>query len=145
MGGVQYFRCKANHGLFVTADSVQVYTGPPVVSPFSTKTFSGKSNAMDQKEWLRTASPAPPASPRLAPKMPRTHSEIAAKRTPESFIDERVLVHSTGAENGAMGVIKYIGAVDGEEGTWVGVELDNPVGKHSGELNVSCLPLGWFG
>ena len=88
---------------------------------------------MDQKEWLRTASPA---SPRLAPKMPRSTSEIAAKRTPESLIDERVLVHSTGAENGAMGVVKYIGPVDGEEGTWVGIELDNPVGKHSGELNV---------
>ena len=33
------------------------------------------------------------------------------------------------------GVTKYVGSVEGNSGNWVGLELDEPLGKHDGTIN----------
>ncbi|GLD95313.1 hypothetical protein PINS_up003957 [Pythium insidiosum] len=37
--------------------------------------------------------------------------------------------------SGKSGIVRYVGEVDGLAGDWVGIELDKPEGKHSGDLN----------
>ncbi|KAJ0412797.1 hypothetical protein ATCC90586_002427 [Pythium insidiosum] len=37
--------------------------------------------------------------------------------------------------SGKTGVVRYVGEVDDLAGEWVGIELDKPEGKHSGDLN----------
>ena len=39
-------------------------------------------------------------------------------------------------EGNQLGVVRYLGATDFEEGTWVGVEYTAPVGKNDGEVKV---------
>jgi dynactin complex subunit len=47
-------------------------------------------------------------------------------------LDQRV--HSTNDPR-RIGTVKYIGAVEGHPGTWVGVDWDNGEAKHDGSLN----------
>ena len=43
-------------------------------------------------------------------------------------------VHSAGDPR-RIGTVKYVGAVQGFSGTWVGVDWDNGDGKHDGSIN----------
>ncbi|KZS89988.1 RNI-like protein, partial [Sistotremastrum niveocremeum HHB9708] len=41
--------------------------------------------------------------------------------------------------NGSLGTVRYVGAVEGTTGTWLGVEWDDPArGKHSGKEYFTC-------
>ena len=52
VGMVTYFRCRANYGVFVLAETLQPPYLSTGVSPFSTKTMHGTAEAMDRQEWL---------------------------------------------------------------------------------------------
>ena len=61
---------------------------------------------------------------------------------PRVRVGDRVRVVKTGSE----GFARYVGAIDGlPSGLWVGVDLDEPVGKNDGEVKGSrlfvCAPL----
>ncbi|KAF5936840.1 hypothetical protein HYC85_024346 [Camellia sinensis] len=53
-------------------------------------------------------------------------------KTPEFKLGQRV--HS-GGDCRRIGTVKYVGAVEGYSGCWVGVDWDNGDGKHDGSIN----------
>ena len=36
------------------------------------------------------------------------------------------------------GVLRYVGGIEGKDGQYCGVELDEPVGKHGGTFQGNC-------
>jgi hypothetical protein len=57
---------------------------------------------------------------------------------PDVEVNSHVSVHVTriGGNVHVGGRVRYIGGIEGKEGTWVGVELDDPkFGKNSGEVD----------
>lgn len=45
---------------------------------------------------------------------------------------DKVLINKKELE-GAKGVIQFIGSLEGREGTYIGVELESPLGSHDGK------------
>ncbi|KAM3716150.1 AP-1 complex subunit [Dirofilaria immitis] len=68
---------------------------------------------------------------------------IQEEETPQGFFEDHglglivmLIVGDRIEAGGNRGVIKYIGAVDGYDGEWIGIDWDNPErGKHDGFLN----------
>ncbi|GMP52784.1 hypothetical protein CsSME_00018480 [Camellia sinensis var. sinensis] len=56
-------------------------------------------------------------------------------KMPEFKLGERV--HSAG-DCRRIGIVKYVGAVEGYSGCWVGIDWDNGDGKHDGSINGVC-------
>ena len=52
---------------------------------------------------------------------------------------ERVLVQVPGQETSVMATVRYLGQTDFDEGTWIGVEYNMPIGKNDGEVKVGSL------
>lgn len=53
----------------------------------------------------------------------------------EFRVGQRVTTSNTEKAARHGGVVKYVGPVEGHEGTWVGVDWDDGRGRHNGTVN----------
>ncbi|CAF3213529.1 unnamed protein product [Rotaria socialis] len=120
IGGIRYFTCPPNRGIFIQPSSLQRLTPVPY-SPERERRFRPINFPI-----LDTAS----VTSRVDTGLKRENS--ADGRTSEHFrIDDRVFLSKN-----RIGTIKYIGPTSLGSGTWYGVELDLPDGLHDGFLSV---------
>ncbi|CAM4812542.1 unnamed protein product [Rotaria magnacalcarata] len=120
IGGIRYFTCPPNRGIFIQPSSLQRLTPVPY-SPERERRFRPINFPI-----LDTSS----VTSRVDTGLKRENS--ADGRTLEHFrIDDRVFLSKN-----RIGTIKYIGPTSLGSGTWYGVELDLPDGLHDGFLSV---------
>lgn len=102
VGGVEYFECKEDHGMFAPITMVKKY----------------------DPDYL-LLSPSPPSSPVQA-------EESCSPDSSAMFglrLGEKVIVAGQ-----KTGFVRYRGPTKFSPGTWVGVELEEPVGKNDGSV-----------
>ncbi len=90
--------------------------------------------AHDVCVWTRALAVAPPLA-----FAPDSRSESQAVHKPLHFLmlPMRALLWVQVTRTGDYGVVRYVGPTTFAVGTWVGIELDNAVGKHDGEVRRS--------
>ncbi|XP_020620574.1 CAP-Gly domain-containing linker protein 3-like [Orbicella faveolata] len=130
VGGVVYFQCPPKHGIFAPlskitkADSIQKQQTPSnsriaqaQVSQSSSRASSRSNSRPNSRPSSRSNSPAPSSR---------------VNGTDESLgfqIGDNVMV--AGQKNG---VVRFIGRTQFASGMWLGIELDQPVGKNDGSV-----------
>jgi len=63
---------------------------------------------------------------------PKPHQiKLATIPNPDISVGRRVILPT---KNNAPGVIQFLGETEFAKGIWVGIELDNPVGKNNGKV-----------
>ncbi len=67
------------------------------------------------------------------------HINACSKANEDFGVGERVLVQMQGVEGNQLGTVRYVGATEFEEGTWIGIEFAVPVGKNDGEVKVCII------
>ncbi|CAF3770324.1 unnamed protein product [Rotaria magnacalcarata] len=105
-GGIRYFETDANRGLFCRRDAVQRLS----------------LNGASQRNSVYT--------PSILPTIEETNN--ATNHPPSTVnleLDDRVVIRGT-----KYGTLKYIGKFHLENGTWCGIKLDDPSGKHDGKV-----------
>lgn len=110
VGGVQYFECAPNHGLFTRPQKLRLIRDA-VSSPARQRAASHEAEPQG---------PAPNRSPILDLKLLREKLKLG----------DRVLVG--GAKEGFL---RYLGPTEFAKGVWAGVELEDPMGKNDGAVS----------
>ncbi|CAF0920095.1 unnamed protein product [Rotaria sp. Silwood1] len=120
IGGIRYFTCPPNRGIFVQPSSLQKLTPVPQ-SPERERRFRPINFPT-----VNTSS----ITSRVDTGLKRDNS--ADSRSVEQYhVNDRVLLSKN-----RCGTIKYIGPTSLGSGVWYGIELDLPDGLHDGFLSV---------
>ncbi|KAK7487524.1 hypothetical protein BaRGS_00021226 [Batillaria attramentaria] len=138
VNSVQYFTCKAKHGVFAPLSRIQKLGDRRFSSNESLDTISwgAVSERLDRKVQAGTTrSKTPTKSPKMG---------VSITRTPGSRQNFTLEVGMSVLCNNELGTIRYIGPTDFGDGTWLGVELRTPKGKNDGSVQgkryFSCKP-----
>ena len=110
VGGVQYFECAPNHGLFTRLQKLTLI-GP---KPFQVQRPPGGN----------VQQPVPPQS-----SQPTDASQLKALRE-KLKIGDHVLVGGV-----KEGILRFLGPTEFAKGVWAGVELSDPLGKNDGAVS----------
>lgn len=114
VGGIQYFKCAPNHGLFTRPQKLKlIRRGNLAPSPRQQRGTSQEAESSPQ-------GPAPNQSPVMDLKLLREKLKLG----------DRVLVG--GAKEGFL---RYLGPTEFAKGIWAGVELEDPMGKNDGAVS----------
>ena len=166
VAGVEYFRCKPLHGVFVRPNKCEILTdeaasqlgkapATPAANPSrvqrtprstTKKAASTPRSSIPSRpsSSLRSSRPGSatrttkPSTPRTK-NTPRSSRGVSRNETPLKASKQPKGVQGFGIgckvlAGGQMGVVKYIGAIDVDEGVFIGVELSEPVGKNDGSV-----------
>eukprot|EP00930_Biecheleria_cincta_P065222 TRINITY_DN50938_c0_g1_i1.p1 TRINITY_DN50938_c0_g1~~TRINITY_DN50938_c0_g1_i1.p1 ORF type:complete len:322 (+),score=61.81 TRINITY_DN50938_c0_g1_i1:22-966(+) len=107
VNGVQYFKCKANHGVFIRPTAV-----------------------------VRQPSPGPyPATQNNAVGTDKVAIGGRISREPVSATPRAFARGQRLAVFGENGTVQFAGSTKFAEGHWIGIEFDNPVGQNSGSID----------
>lgn len=134
LGGISYFQCEMNHGIFAPITKVQKYEGGPLLEYAS--------------------SPRTPQNQRSV-SFPKVDISHVAPRV-ETGLMSRRQKHQFDPRNGQLavgdcvmighrkGVVRFLGETQFAPGSWCGIELYKPLGKNDGSVNgvsyFSCPP-----
>lgn len=129
VGGVQYFECAPNHGLFTRVQKltrIESKSSPPQQS--SQRTVPPQTYRNSSAEGSSRASSSHPTDP----------SQLKALRE-KLKIGDHVLV-------GGMkeGILKFLGTTEFAKGIWAGVELPDAQGKNDGAVSGKRLVISMF-
>eukprot|EP00039_Didymoeca_costata_P031021 m.32736 g.32736 ORF g.32736 m.32736 type:complete len:493 (+) comp8445_c0_seq2:606-2084(+) len=157
-GGVEYFRCKPRHGIFVKEKACKLEPEGSRPAPASTRkvTTPSRSNISRNTTPSRTSSSRTSATPkatssfsrptsastsRSSARIPRStpakrsEAPLSARKSGASVPHDAFGVGSKVFLNGNMCTVKYVGPIEVAKGTFIGVHLDTPTGKNDGSLN----------
>lgn len=135
VGGVVYFQCPPKHGIFAPlskitkADSIQKQT--------SSNSRPTSASRIAQAQVSQSSSRASSRSSSRANSRPSSRSNSPAPSSRVNGIDESLgfqigdNVMVAGQKNG---VVRFIGRTQFATGMWLGIELDQPVGKNDGSV-----------
>jgi len=141
VAGVEYFRCKPRHGLFVRAkackrlavqpDGGGAGAGAGSNPPRTPSRSSSSSSTGIPRSSSRSSINSTPTRGG-SKKTSMTPKSTPGKGTPGGNfgIGSKVFI----TKDGKMGIVKYVGSIDVAEGTFIGISLQDPAGKHDGEL-----------
>ncbi|RUS77086.1 hypothetical protein EGW08_015169 [Elysia chlorotica] len=138
VNGIHYFSCKQKHGVFAPLTRLQKLGDKKFSSNESLDTISW--GAVSEKAERRKSTPN-----RLRSSVTPTRPPVQSlSRTPGRSSSQVLEPGTTVLCNNELGTIRYIGAADFAEGTWLGVELRKPKGKNDGSVGgrryFSCPP-----
>ena len=112
VAGVQYFECEPNHGLFTRPQKLTPVTNNHVQSP--------------ARQVNTVRAPSQPRSDQSTPVNPSQLKVLQDKLK----VGDRVLIG--GAKEG---ILRYLGPTEFAKGIWVGVELEEALGKNDGAVS----------
>ncbi|XP_031557879.1 CAP-Gly domain-containing linker protein 3-like isoform X2 [Actinia tenebrosa] len=146
VGGVAYFHCRPNHGIFAPSSKIAKEPSQPqsIARPSSlpTPTVQQTPNQSSQAASLphsRTSGPSSRDHSRSSSPAPSPHDVNEAEIAEKFELNDRVVV--AGQKSGR---VQYIGQTQFASGWWLGVELDQPVGKNDGSVGgvryFTCKP-----
>lgn len=124
VGGVEYFRCKPKHGLFVRAKACKRLASQPDLGGTGIPRTPARTGI--PRSASRSFINSTPTRPGSAKK------STPSKGTPGGNfgIGSKVFISASGK----MGIVKFVGEIDVADGIFIGVSLQEPSGKHDGEL-----------
>lgn len=125
VGGIQYFECAPNHGLFTR--------------PQKLTQIGAKPSPIQQRANIPPAQPTLPpqtsnsssleGSSRASSSQPTDTSQLKALRD-KLKIGDQVLVGGV-----KEGILRFLGPTEFAKGIWAGVELPEPLGKNDGAVS----------
>ncbi|XP_065890295.1 CAP-Gly domain-containing linker protein 3-like isoform X2 [Dysidea avara] len=148
--GTRYFTCKPNYGLFTPPskvkrlfrrlDSISRDTSSPDQPAAHSNIFPVTRTGSLKRDRKPYTSSTPNRSSVVKSKQ---HEPVVSSSSPSNTlppIKEGISVYY----NGEVGVIRYIGAFDLSDGTWIGLEMKRPCGKNDGSVQgkryFTCKP-----
>lgn len=151
-GGVEYFKCKPNHGVFVLPSKVKklIERDSSFDLPSSEESSSSSPNppTTTPPTQRRKKVPVVVRSGGATPRM-KTYkgaftspvpSSLSLANAPEPVLETGMSVFV----NKEKGTVQYIGRTEFAPGVWLGVELRKPSGKNDGSVNgkryFNCRP-----
>ena len=134
VAGVSYFTCEPNHGLFsrpqrLTLDPKAAAQQPARQEPRGSKPSPAPSSSSSAPATQDQEMHHPPSMPRSAQSTPVNPEQLKALRE-KLKLGDRVLV---GGQK--EGFLRFIGTTEFAKGVWVGVELEEPLGKNDGAVS----------
>lgn len=130
VGGVNYFKCSHNYGIFAPLSKISRAVGSLLGTPHATSTpIKGVHN-------LNVATPSPSrvdtsrVTARIDTGLNRSTQSPGSVIVEQLENGERVIVAGH-----RKGTIRFCGSTEFAPGTWYGVELDRPGGKNDGMVN----------
>lgn len=159
--GVRYFTCGASYGVFASPAKVAHLltssddciseidsSGDGTASSDAMTTSNSSSTYMYPNRRAKTCSPARRSPLRMSfrIKSPSKSPRTVNMRSPAGFNLSSPFLHSDHKDNfcliegvsvlvnNELGIVRYVGHVEFEEGLWVGVELRLPRGKNDGTV-----------
>ncbi|XP_077499679.1 CAP-Gly domain-containing linker protein 3-like isoform X6 [Amblyomma americanum] len=126
LGGVSYFQCPMNHGIFAPITKIQKYDGSPQVD---------------------AASPTKPSRPPKSISYPKVDVSHVSSKIETGLSTLRQKQHLYDRKNNKLsigdsvvvgqrkGVVRFLGETQFAPGYWCGIELAKPEGKNNGSVN----------
>ncbi|XP_019857363.1 PREDICTED: CAP-Gly domain-containing linker protein 4-like [Amphimedon queenslandica] len=133
-GGKQYFKCKPNHGIFVSPSKLTKIRSKDSVdysnsnTGISLNSLSPSPNPPGERKKRVSTSQMKSSKGQYGSPLPTSLSLAVA---PEITLEKGMSVFV----NKEMGTVQYIGQTDFAPGVWLGVELKKPTGRNDGSVN----------
>ncbi|XP_077499667.1 CAP-Gly domain-containing linker protein 4-like isoform X1 [Amblyomma americanum] len=145
VNGVTYFTCPPNHGVFALPSKVKW------IPPGTDEEASDLDSLVDLNTSISRSSTdgdsgGSPASQRSNPTEKKPPAKPQHAKTVQTVLKKGcwLTVGMNVFVCNELGVIRYIGPVHFEEGTWLGVELRGPTGRNDGSVQgrryFTCKP-----
>ena len=128
VGGVQYFNCAPNHGLFTRLQKLTRIEPKP--SPVQHRPPAGANIPPAQQAQAQISrGSSVEGSSRASSSQPTDASQLKALRD-KLKIGDHVLVGGV-----KEGILRFLGTTEFAKGVWAGVELPEPLGKNDGAVS----------
>ncbi|XP_078346704.1 CAP-Gly domain-containing linker protein 3-like isoform X2 [Oculina patagonica] len=131
VGGVLYFQCPPKHGIFAPLSKITKADSLPNSRPSSRPTSASRLAQTQFSQPSSRASSRSSSRPNSRPGSPTPSPRVNGSDDALGFqIGDNVMV--AGQKNG---VVRFIGRTQFATGMWLGIELDQPVGKNDGSVS----------
>jgi CAP-Gly domain-containing linker protein 3/4 len=141
--GKVYFTCAPKHGLFAPLSKVSKTVTSPTQMPFiptASAMFPPSSSHVERESLKRVETPKSPSSQPLSPELMSPVSLDMPDMNDTSLqVGDQVFVSGS-----KRGTLRFVGPTKFASGIWMGVELDQPIGKNDGSVGgeeyFTCKP-----
>ncbi|XP_074635396.1 CAP-Gly domain-containing linker protein 3-like isoform X3 [Acropora palmata] len=131
VGGVVYFHCQPKHGIFAPLSKVTRADSAPSTRPSSRPTSASRIAHSQISQSSSQASSRSNSTPGSRSNSPVPMSQVNGMDETLGFqIGDGVTVAGQ-----KSGIIRFIGRTQFSTGVWLGIELDQPVGKNDGSVS----------